>query len=52
MICEWNELVECGVYLPFMVIMTETLIHGRTKIEKRDSYSWTEGVHKKQYISI
>ena len=30
MICGWNELVECGVSLLFIVIMN------------RDSYSWTD----------
>ena len=40
MICEWNELVEYEVFLPFLVIMS------------RDSYSRTEGVFAFQYLSI
>ena len=42
--CEWNELVEGEILLPFMVKVNRTHIHGRTKIAKRDSYSCTEGV--------
>ena len=42
--CEWNELVECGVSLPFMVIMNRDSYSWTDKNEKRNSYSLTEGV--------
>lgn len=39
-----NELVECGAFLPFMVIMNKDSYLRRTKIEKRDCCSRTKGV--------
>ena len=38
MICEWNELVECEVSLPSMVIMN------------RGSYSWTDQNRKTRLL--